>query len=114
MVPKIGASDLLPFPNTGYRPSWEEGGSLVGPNHPIFHPDDGGQFLPPGVPPGARFDPFFPIPGPLGTGITGPFPGSVDNRGRGRGRGRGMGRGGTSGEPNPDHLKPPNEYDGYI
>ena len=67
------------------------GGSLVGPGHPMFgmvgeYPPLGG--LPPGVPPGARFDPI----GPLGVG-------------------GGVGRGGVPGRgalgPGPDHLRPP-------
>lgn len=50
-------------------------GSLVGPDHPLFHgrggpPGPGWDGLPPGVPPGARFDPFGPgVPGP---GVPGP------------------------------------------
>jgi hypothetical protein len=88
----------------------EGGGNLVGPSHPLFQPNFGGPMpglgggyggpLPPGVPPGARFDPFMP-PGVMGGGA-----------GRGRGGGRG-GRGGRGGGgpapfgPNPDHMPPP-------
>ena len=78
------------------------GGSLIGPGHPGFgdagrmgrHP--GANY--PGVPAGARFDPFGPPAGPSRAGS------------RGRGAGRGIGFGG----PNPDHLAPPgmpNEFD---
>jgi hypothetical protein len=99
------------------------GGSLVGPEHPLFGggggvggypgvpgyggPGRGG--LPPGVPPGARFDPFGP-PG-VGTGIP-------DGGGRGRG---GVppgvpqpprGTGSVPGLPQPDHLVPPRNEDG--
>jgi hypothetical protein len=93
------------------------GGSWVGPDHPIFGGNVGGGVpgvhgpggfspLPPGVPPGARFDPF----GPPGTGFGIPGRG-----GRGGGRG-GIGRGGGSGVPgfgpNPDHLPPPGNDEG--
>ena len=76
------------------------GGSLVGPGHPAFRNagrpgyDSGSPF--PGVPPGARFDPFGPTVGPGRNGGGGR---------RGFGRGRGSGRGFNG--PTPDHLPPP-------
>lgn len=73
------------------------GGSRVGPGHPAF----GNTGIPPhrgppggvpaGVPPGARFDPYYPV-----------VPGGRGGRGRG-----GNGGGPGSGEPNPDHMPPP-------
>lgn len=103
----VGRQDL--DPNFGGLPD-PGGGMIVGPGHPIFgarvglggrvgDDDDDNWVLgpggrPPGVPPGARFDPF----GPVGPG----FPG----------RGGG-GRGGrVFGEPNPDHFRPPNAFGG--
>jgi len=133
--PSIGGDDLMPsfggavpggmFGGGGgfggaFGPG---GGSLVGPEHPLFGggggvggypgvpgyggPGRGG--LPPGVPPGARFDPFGP-PG-VGTGIP-------DGGGRGRGGlPQGVpqpsrGTGSVPGLPQPDHLVPPRNEDG--
>jgi hypothetical protein len=136
-LPSIGGDDLMPsfggavpggmFGGGGGGgfggPFGPCGGSLVGPEHPLFGggggvggypgvpgyggPGRGG--LPPGVPPGARFDPFGP-PG-VGTGIP-------DGGGRGRGgfppgvpqppRGTGS----VPGLPQPDHLVPPRNEDG--
>ena len=77
-------------------------GNLMGPNHPMFTTD--GRFVsePDAVFGGLgmrpRFDPFGPPGGP-----TDPL---FVNPGRG---GRGRGRGGT-GDPNPDHLRPPQGF----
>lgn len=111
--------DLLPsgVPLPGFAQPYLGGpggmsGNLMGPNHPAFHGhppddgyvDDGSDFTTPGgLRMQPRYDPYYP-PG------VGGFPG----RGRGRGRfdpGRGRGRFG-SGDPNPDHLKPPNNLNG--
>ncbi|PWA41335.1 proteasome inhibitor-related protein [Artemisia annua] len=66
----VGNSDLFPQPGAGMYPQrggFADDGMLVGPNNPMFvgrRPMGfpGGQ---PGVPPGARFDPFGPpdVPG---------------------------------------------------
>jgi len=88
-------------------------GNLMGPNHPNFYrnfdeddytgmnngvgfPAPGGLGMQP------RFDPFYP-PAVSGRGM----------RGRGPQRGRGRGRGGrfSSGDPNPDHQRPPSNFD---
>lgn len=61
----FGADDLLP-PGLQPRPGgmFTPGGNLMGPGH--FGRGRGGRFpgggLPPGVPPGARFDPVYPVP----------------------------------------------------
>ncbi|OIT39139.1 PREDICTED: probable proteasome inhibitor [Nicotiana attenuata] len=71
-IPGSGGSDLFPGPGAGVYPTRGEpgGGSmLVGPNDPRFFGGMGGDpRLPgglPGVPPGARFDPYGPpdVPG---------------------------------------------------
>ena len=76
------------------------GGMTVGPDHAIFgnRGEDDGR--PPGVPPGARFDPFMPPHGPPGFGgrpLGGPsgIPGPL------------LPRPTVWGEPSPDHLIPP-------
>ena len=83
------------------------GGSLVGPNHPMFNgrnnmqdPRFGGGRgqLPPGVPPGARFDPF-------GPGV--PRPRRFPQNGRGRG-------GFTGGMPDNDHLRMPGGEEDFM
>jgi hypothetical protein len=76
----------------GVRPGRD--GSLVGPDHPIFT-GRGRPEHPPGVLPGARFDPFMP-PMPGGTGF-------------GLGRGPRRGGGVLTGEPNPDHQRVPRD-----
>ena len=126
------AGDLAPGgildPSRGFSQEDNRGG-LMGPNHPAFRdgryggsgtgiddeydiggedprmPHVGGTGMTP------RFDPFYP-------------PGVGPDLGRGRGgRGRGgRGRGGrgrgrlppTGGDPNPDHLRPPNDFDGDM
>jgi len=118
-VPRMGGpggfgDDLLPGGGFG------QGGMLFGPGNAAFD----GRFGPGGgrglgghgfddddddgfmgsVPPGARFDPY----GPPGVGGMGGQPGPRNFRGS-----RNMGRGGAgpgrnfSGEPDPDHLRPP-------
>ena len=128
--------DLLPGgiqPGLPGGPSF--GGSQVGPNHPMFDrsfgDDDlynngigGGLYGPPsfgipgvggGVGMRPRFDPYGPPGGPTepGRGGRGGRGGGVGRGGRfGSGRGRGGGRGrmppGGFGDPNNDHLQPPN------
>lgn len=75
IYPGIGGSDAFPGPGAGMYPPRGDfgsgGGSLVGPDHPLFAGRIGGQqpgfpgALPPGAPPGARFDPYGPpgVPG---------------------------------------------------
>ncbi|KAI7755116.1 hypothetical protein M8C21_025986 [Ambrosia artemisiifolia] len=73
VIPGIGGGDLYPQPPAGVYPTrggFGDGGMLVGPHDPRFFGGGvggrmgfpGGQ---PGVPPGARFDPFGPpdVPG---------------------------------------------------
>lgn len=70
VYPMVGGGDLYPQPGAGMYPTrggFGDGGMLVGPNDPRFFGGGtmgfpGGQ---PGVPPGARFDPFGPpdVPG---------------------------------------------------
>ncbi|KAL0224702.1 hypothetical protein RCL1_002614 [Eukaryota sp. TZLM3-RCL] len=106
--PEVGRSDLQPSTvgGIGGIPGRQQPGgfseSQVGREHPVFgHPQADPRYgtgLPPaGVPPGARFDPFGPPaqpPFPPGRGPYGPgLPGSP--------------RGPFSGEPDPNHLKPP-------
>ena len=69
------------------------GGSLVGPDHALFAGGGWGAGAPPppGVPPGARYDPLIGGVGPLGL------------LGGAGGRGAPFQRG----EPGPDHLQPP-------
>jgi len=113
-IPRVGESDLYPsfsgrFINDDRGLFGDRnGGSLVGPHHPIFRPE---EFEPPTGPlPSARWDPIGPVIGPFGPAV-GP---SLPNRG-GRGmRGRGPPRS-LLHEPNPDHLRPPREDDNdYI
>jgi hypothetical protein len=123
------ANDLLPsgVPSPGFAdprygvggPGTTGSGNLMGMNHPIFqrnnddyNPNPGGVGNFPGV--GGlgmqpRFDPYHP-PG-VGGGRFGVGGGRGNGRGRGRG-GRGRGRGSTdySGDPNPDHERPPNTF----
>eukprot|EP00511_Aplanochytrium_stocchinoi_P006129 CAMPEP_0204832840 /NCGR_PEP_ID=MMETSP1346-20131115/14919_1 /ASSEMBLY_ACC=CAM_ASM_000771 /TAXON_ID=215587 /ORGANISM="Aplanochytrium stocchinoi, Strain GSBS06" /LENGTH=407 /DNA_ID=CAMNT_0051964927 /DNA_START=54 /DNA_END=1277 /DNA_ORIENTATION=+ len=84
--------DLTPGGGTG------TGGMLMGPGNAMFN-GRRGRFgeggVPPGVPPGARFDPYGPgVPPP---GYPRPAPGTAPDPRRGGGRG----------DPNPDHLPPP-------
>ena len=113
------SDDLLPsgLPLPGFANPITGGngmtGNLMGPNHPAFHrqfnnedddyTDDSAGFMPPGgLGMQPRFDPYYP-PGVGGRGMPG-------RAGRGRGRGRG-GRF-SAGDPNPDHLRPPNSFGG--
>jgi len=100
-IPIIGGGDLHPFPglidpypSAGLYPRGD--GNLIGPSHPFFDPN-GNQ----GLFPQPRFDPFLPPTGPHGPNFG---PSGIGIPGRGRGRGRP-----APGEPNPDHLKPPND-----
>ncbi|XP_052176782.1 probable proteasome inhibitor [Diospyros lotus] len=69
--PTVGGSDLFPGPGAGMYPGrgdFTRGGMFVGPDHPIFGGMRGQPGLPgglPGLPPGARFDPYGPpgVPG---------------------------------------------------
>ncbi|KAL8191776.1 hypothetical protein R6Q57_028507 [Mikania cordata] len=73
VYPGIGGGDLYPHPPAGMYPTrggLGDGGMLVGPNDPRFFGGVGGGRMgfpggQPGVPPGARFDPFGPpgVPG---------------------------------------------------
>eukprot|EP00898_Chlorokybus_atmophyticus_P008258 jgi/Chlat1/8433/Chrsp80S07847 len=112
-VPELGTSDLLPsgIPQTLGSPfgapmpgfgGFDAGGSLMGPNHPAFSggvPAPGYGVPMPGVPPGARFDPFGPA------GIPGFEPGRFGDGGGPRGRGRGV---------HPDIGPPPGGRDFYM
>lgn len=102
------AGDLAPaglrdpvFPSAG---DGRMGGNLMGPNHPMFQGGGGGMVGPGGLPlggPGSmqpRFDPIYP------EGIDFPNGGGQP--------GRRSNRPSRSGEPNPDHLPPPNAFGG--
>ncbi|KAG2393465.1 hypothetical protein C9374_006996 [Naegleria lovaniensis] len=113
---RVGDQDLYPdlgglpqpFPRGGGLPfggGIGGGGSMVGPNNPMFGGRGGNRPLMPGagnpfVPPGARFDPIYPN-APLGGG----------GRGTGGVGGGGRGSGNVGGEPNPDHHRPPRDLD---
>jgi len=116
-------ADLRPGNLPGFAPP-SQGGNQVGPNHPMFdrsfgedHNDDnlgygtgGSGFNIPGVGGGIemrpRFDPFGPPGGPQEVR----FPGRGGRLGAGRGRGGRSGRcpPGGVGNPNNDHIRPPN------
>jgi hypothetical protein len=93
-------------------------GNLMGPNHPIFRRDwdetpRPNFILPGGLAMQPRFDPFYPP-------IVGGEPPAPLGRGRGRG-GRGSnGQSGnrrpfpSSGDPNPDHQRPPSDWGGDM
>ena len=95
--PQVGGADLDPFHRGGGmlmdpRELYGSRGRFPGPN-PGTGPFGSGPHLPPGsLPPGARFDPFGP-PGPRG----GPWP-----------------RGPNSGNPDPDHERPPDYDDMFM
>jgi hypothetical protein len=124
------ADDLLPAglqdprfaPAPGRGHGGRMGGNLMGPNHPIFSGDPTmigpvGIHGPPIGGPGTmqpRFDPFYP-PGidgggngdlPFGAGPPDPLRHPV-NKNMNR-----MNRPSLRGEPNPDHLPPPNSLGG--
>lgn len=95
--PRIGGSDLDPLGRHGMGGMIMDPRDLYGGRGPNrgFDPNYGlppGARLPPGaVPPGARFDPFGPPPpGPHPNRLRGPRP--------------------PGGGPNPDHEKPPDDY----
>lgn len=105
-LPRYPAVGPLPFPSAG-------GGSIVGPRHPMFdnrrddplriHDEEIQWGLPRGsIPPGARFDPFGP-PG-LPTPDQGTFPFAGGRRAPPRPAPPTRPPGG---EPEPDHLRPP-------
>ena len=114
----VGGDDLEPFGGIGIGPQHHQpvsgvfprsgGGSLVGPDHPMFWGrgrGNGASGLPTGVPPGARFDPFGP-----------PVPGMGPAHGRGvppSGTGRGTGPTFPFGDPDPDHQQPPPSTGGF-
>ena len=99
------AGDLAPGglidPQFGPGGNGRMGGSLLGPNHPMFH--GGGDGFGPngGIPVGGpgtmqpRFDPVYP-------------PGVTDPDGRGTNPPNGSRN--FRGDPNPDHLRPPNSF----
>ena len=87
-------------PDGGYM-----GGNLMGPNHPLFQGGRGG--LRGGIPlggPGSmqpRYDPIYPD---VIVDVPGGGPGPTNRLHRPR----------PSGEPNPDHLPPPNSFGGNM
>jgi len=93
LYPSLGNSGFgNPFTNPG-------GGMLMGPGHPSFHNGISSGFIPPGVPPGARFDPYGPFVPPNSNKNSNsknkPLPKGGDDR---------------TGDPDPDDFPPP----GYI
>ncbi|KAI8909830.1 hypothetical protein EDD86DRAFT_206333 [Gorgonomyces haynaldii] len=106
---EIGRRDMEPFTGPSFGSpmgpvgGYPGGGSIVGPDHPMFnnpypgYPPNLGppRFNDMQVPPGARFDPVSPFGNPQ----------------RPSRMGRGMP---FTGEPNPDHFAPPGGYDPYI
>ncbi len=123
------AGDLLPsgIPAPGVANPMPNG-NLMGMNHPYFQgvglgdedededdplgvggtfPQVGGLGMQP------RFDPYYP-PGVSGCGGGGGGGGRFGRGGRGRGRRGGRGRGDFSGDPNPDHQRPPNTFGGNM
>jgi len=72
LYPNVGGFNIPSVPGMGPNFGGGAGGSQMGPNHPMFHPDHEDDYnLPrPGIrpPPGARFDPF----GPPGNHFGGP------------------------------------------
>jgi len=102
---RVGGGDLNPFAPADPRSSQPFGpgsGSLVGPDHPLFGIPSPARD--PGYPalPQPRFDPFGPVAGP-----NGPDFGNVGYDPRFPAGGGAGGRGRAPGEPDPDHLKPP-------
>ena len=95
------------------------GGNMMGPNHPMFTGGGGsGMNGPPVGGPGSmqpRFDPFYPagIDGggngdlPFGPGGGPPYPPGTNNN-----NSNNLNRPSHRGEPNPDHLPPPNSLGG--
>lgn len=82
----IGNNDLLPGVNTPFNFENGNNGNQIGPNHPNFSTSNTRRlstFQP--HPPGARFDPYDPNVGNNSSTSTG--------------------------EPNPDHFKPPESLD---
>jgi hypothetical protein len=111
------AGDLAPGgiqgPNFGqFDPGM--GGMLMGPNHPAFNGGAGGIS---GVGPNSgmgmrpRFDPFGPPGGPQDPNNNGFPDGDIPNGARGPNGNR---RPGGSGNPNPDHMRPPNNLNNNM
>jgi hypothetical protein len=112
-----------PLPNSGGLAPPGSGGNLMGPNHPAFRGGDydnsnslgGGDFNNPGGVGGLgmrpRFDPFGPPGGPTDPDNGG---GLCPDPRRGNGNGRGRMRGQRGGNPNPDHMRPPNDFGGNM
>jgi len=87
------------------QPSSSSPGNLMGPNHPMFHQNEDDLYNYGAGPPNfggmaPRFDPYGP------PSLLGP-----NGRGRGRGRKSRVPHNIPGGDPNPDHLKPPNDFD---
>jgi len=92
-----------PIFSQGRYPGAGDGGMLMGPGHPMFTGGPGQQFLPPGVPPGARFDPFTPFtPSPAL-----PFPGQTFENKKKKPKQPPHGGDFTTGDPDPDDFPPP-------
>jgi len=126
----------IPDLRAGNRGNNNEGGMLMGPNHPMFHGGGGihrninyfdddheGMTGPPrigGLGMQPRYDPVGPPGGPTDPNFIDPNGGRGRGGGRfgGRGRGgarRGNGRGrGGLGDPNPDHQRPPSDFGGGM
>lgn len=106
---RIGTGDLEPFPvnPTSHSRDINESGMVIGPDHPIFGPrrpnsserpssiQHDPRFLPAGaIPPGAKFDPIYPIaPRTRVDDFNKSFP---------------------SGDPDPDEMKPPGDEMEYL
>lgn len=110
----FGADDLVPpgFPGPGGM--FQPGGNLMGPGHFMA----GDRRMPPGVPPGARFDPYGPVPDPDmelapgfddDHGLRGGQPSGGFGRG-GRAPSRGRGGGGFGGGGFGDDGPPPGMF----
>ncbi|GBG32426.1 Hypothetical Protein FCC1311_086512 [Hondaea fermentalgiana] len=115
----LGQGGMLFGPgNAAFDGRFGPGGGFGGPG-PDYDDDDGMGGFPPGVPPGARFDPFGPPgiggpggggrgPGPFGPGGSRSSRSSHSSRGsRASGSRGGPGRTTFPGEPDPDHMRPP-------
>ena len=92
------AGDLIPggYANHGRNPNT---GNLMGPNHPSFASPGNVNIGPGGLGMRPRFDPIGPPGGPTDPGRNDPL------------TGRRVPPGGW-GEPNPDHMRPPNDFGG--
>jgi len=111
LFPNRALPSLLQDPRDNEKASFN--GSLMGPNHPIFQRDydpdvrpNPNLILPGGLGMQPRFDPFYP-PGVGGDPM--PF-----GRGRAPTGLRGQRPFPSSGDPNPDHQRPPNDLGGHM